>query len=320
MTLLALTLASLAIGQTSQPDAGRESKPTSRRVAPRPAPLRELSPNERDQMQVDRWVQRASRTYRLDSNQEAMVRNELESFRIERRVNMGADALEYDRLRKDLVQFWNEPANTSEDPKARREMWRRLREDPKLQEIRRRMREIDAKYPFDWASSVERVEKILPAELVQQAHDHQNERADAAAVRRQASNPFAPPILPVKPRTVGDIKGTNGNKQPAVSDPQPLHPWEKYTRDFIRVNRLNEAQSNAALSILRDVRVRAEQMDHANANRVAAANQMPDKIAREKRLSEINQSIEHLFDELKSRLDGLLTAAQRAAKERGSRE
>ena len=299
----------LSLSQATQPAGGD----VARRGRLRPAPLRDMSLTQRDMMQVDRWVQRATRTYKLDSTQQVVVRAELEAYRQERLAQMGSDAGEYERLRKELIQFWNDPGNVNDSGKADRELWRRLRQDPKVQELRGRMREIETKYPFDWAGSEKRIEKVIPAELVQEAHERQDERRKAAAARRIAASPFAPPT----PGGISRKQGSEASKEAAgavpVSPSPPPHPWESFTREFIRVNQLDAGQSNAAFSILKDLRGRAERIETANSDRVAAARLIPEQPERDKRLSELNRPIEELFQELKVRLDGLLNSSQRAA-------
>ncbi|MFQ5430859.1 MAG: hypothetical protein ACE5E1_11170, partial [Phycisphaerae bacterium] len=58
---------------------------------------RDATPEQRRQMRVDRWVERAARTYELDEAQKEQVRVEIEAIQRERREAMGADAEEYER-------------------------------------------------------------------------------------------------------------------------------------------------------------------------------------------------------------------------------
>src|ERR1043166_7251507 len=210
-----------------------------------------------------------------------MVRAVLESFRNDRQAAMGTDAAEYENLRKELAQFWNESA--AEEGQTQRRQWRKVREDPKAQEIRRKIREIEKKYPFDWETAMQRCEKLIPAEQVQNAHDRQEQRRQAAGARRRSANPFFPPAGPAGPGAI-DSAGQSRDDRPRqeLATPPAMDPWEKYTRDFIQVNKLDSAQSNSALSILKDLRSRASQIEHSNADRIKAADELPDQTAREK--------------------------------------
>ena len=93
---------------------------------------------------------------------------------------------------------------------------------------------------------------------------------------------------------------------------KPLHPWEKYVRDFSARYELTQQQDNSAMSVLKDVRTQAQRIEQTNAPKIAEAEKIKDAIARAKRLAELNAPIDHLFEQLKARLDSLLTAPQRA--------
>lgn len=121
--------------------------------------------------------------------------------------------------------------------------------------------------------------------------------------RKHGTDPISKPRLPDKPKK-------RGNK--ASERARPLNEWEQYVRDFITDYDLTEAQRNAALSILREMTGRAVQIANAHRNRMAEAEKIPDRRRRAERLKELNAPIDRLFHDLKLRLDGLLTAAQRS--------
>lgn len=93
--------------------------------------------------------------------------------------------------------------------------------------------------------------------------------------------------------------------------PRPLGPWEKHVQGFIRNHALTPAQQTAAMAILKDVQARRAQIERVYAPRIAAAEQLKNPEARKKQLAELNKPTETLFEELKTRLDRLLTASQR---------
>lgn len=99
---------------------------------------------------------------------------------------------------------------------------------------------------------------------------------------------------------------------PKPAAPRALHPWEIHVNKFIERQDLSEAQTASARSILKDALRRADQTERANADRVAAAKRMTDRKAREKRLAELKAPTDRLFEELKTRLGTILTAAQRS--------
>jgi len=90
-----------------------------------------------------------------------------------------------------------------------------------------------------------------------------------------------------------------------------LHPWEKYVQDFNARHELTAAQAASSQSILKDVRRRAQLVEKRNATSLAEAERMRDRTLRLQRLAELNKPVDQLFEELKKRLNGLLTAAQR---------
>lgn len=105
-----------------------------------------------------------------------------------------------------------------------------------------------------------------------------------------------------------------GNKKSA-DKPVPLDKWEQYVRDFLEAYKCTPEQTNSALSILSELKGRAESLEKASKKQLDAANEIKDRRKRQSRIDAINAPIERLFDQLKRRLDGLLTSHQRAIKQ-----
>jgi len=101
-------------------------------------------------------------------------------------------------------------------------------------------------------------------------------------------------------------------KPEAPQQARPLNEWEVYVRDFIQRNDLTMAQRHSALSILRDLTFRADQIERAIRPRLAEAKGISNKKVRKQRLDALRQPINALFHQLQKRLDGLLTASQRS--------
>lgn len=303
--LLAMTSAAGA-----QPDMGPSSATTQpeRMVRP-PLPMADIFQLD-DGRRYERILQSVTRTYNLDELQKAMVRNEIETMSAERRVAMGADAGEYDRLREELRKLQTPPEGGEQMPEARRARFRAMRDSSEFRELRAKLSELDRKYPIDMESAIGRVEKLLPPEQAAAGRERRERRMTEFRERRgrrRGENATSQPML-----------GANIAKREAAEDvraaapPPPLHPWEKYVREFITRYELSDGQSNAALAMLKDVQGRAGQVEKLQADRVAAANAIRDGDARKKALAELNKPYDDLFGELKRRLDSLLTAAQRA--------
>ncbi len=150
---------------------------------------------------------------------------------------------------------------------------------------------------------------------------------------KAAQRPSRPDLQPVE-KSVPEVAKQGRPAQPArpkavekeVRDKKPVRKaaeeeyvevrlpdeWELYVQQFTKRCELTSTQANAAMSILKDLRTRAVQIEQFNKDRIAAAEQIKDPAARRARLKELRAPISRLFDELKKRLDGLLTAAQRA--------
>ncbi len=320
-------------------DADRDARRERRRA--RRERYRNAAPEKRREMRLDRYVRMTTRAYELDEAQQIVVRGEIEAMDAERRVKMGPDAEEYDRLRDKMFEFWGRQAgNEGEGRRRGRDGWRGMRDNPEFQKLRRKMRDIEEKHPFDMEAAIQRVEKLLPEEQVKKGRERragwQERRARWRGRRRNREEPpsteakagdtqvptpeqraavekavKAADEVRTKAQLAEDVKRVTKlvEKQAA----KELHPWEKHVRDFISRYKLTDPQVAAAMSILKDVRKRAVQIEQTNAKKVDEANKIKDKAGQKARLKALNEPIDRLFDELKKRLDGLLTASQRAA-------
>lgn len=322
--------------------------------------FRGASSEERRQMRSERMVEMATRTYELDETQKELVRSELELIGVERRVAMGDQAEEYDKLREEMSKFWQQRQEQAGERAGgrgdRREFWRGLRDDPEFSKLRSRMREIDQKYPFSWRDSLKRVESLLPEEQAAKGRarlderfqrfgrsrqDRRDRRADreqrsvertlreAETAMREAGSPeqretaqrlLADARTKIAERSLSEdarrslqerVEAAERTATEKNPKPRSLGPWEKYVQGFIGNHALTPAQQTAAMAILKDMQARRAQIERVYAPRIAAAEQLKDPKARKQRLAELNKPTEKLFEELKTRLDRLLTASQR---------
>ncbi len=338
--LLGHAITTLSLFQNAPPSAGpdgsaapRKDRNASPREQRRRRPdrgdsFRDATPEQRRQMQVDRMIDRATRTYELDDNQKPLVRTELETIQRERRQAMGPEAEEYDKLREQMSQFWRPPPNEKGEPVSRdelRERRRRMMDDPEFRKVRDRLRELDRKYPVDWEDAMKRVETLLPPEQAEKGRkrieerearreeraQRWRERAELRRARRGEVDPNAAaagtsvPTLPTK------VESPSSAAPPVQPPATVLHPWEIYVREFITQHQLTAAQQAAAMAVLKDVRSRAAQTELSLREKTAQAEEMSDPAARAARLAELRKPTDQLFIELKNRLDGLLTASQR---------
>ena len=310
--------------------------------------MRNATPEERRKMMLDGWMDMTTRGYELTADQQATVRKEMEAMDAERRAKMGAEADEYDKLRAQQFEMWAklaEQGGNNDEQQGGPQAWRRMRENPEYQKIQQRIDELDQKYPFDMMASIQRIEKLIPEEQVKKAHarfeeqraqwqqrqdqNQGNRRGNRRDRQRGQDRPGeASPPPPAggadkpaadagKAKADAERAAAEAAKRAAETPPPaaaPMHPWEKYVREFIARYELSEAQATSAQAVLKDVMKRAAQIEATYAKQIAEAEQIKDRAARETRLKELNKPMDQLFDELKRRLDTLLTAQQRAKK------
>lgn len=273
------------------------------------------TPEERRRQRLDQMVQQATRLYDLDDAQREVVRSQIEMMQAERKAKMGAEADEYDQLRTKMFDHWRSARENAGERVRDPKYWEEVRLDPQMQETRKRVRELEAKYPFNFDEQLQRIETLLPAEQVAKGRERwaaRERRGDEGGrdMRRRTER---------ERRSRGDqvARGDStpatvapGNPLPPPKVAPPPHPWEVHTRRFIEQYQLTESQSAAAMGVLKDMRQRAEQVEQLTASRVAA---VADAAGKKKLEDESMHQVESLFGELKQRLESLLTAAQSSA-------
>ncbi len=169
--------------------SNREFQPTARRDRRGGR----LLPADREEMQMERWVRMAVRTYGLDEAQEELVRNEVEKIQQERRGAMGDEAEEYRQLKLQRDAMY-EAATQEQESEAdlpasqrlakQRDRRRTLRKNPDYQQIQRRMREIEQKHALDMDEYTQRIEQLLPEEQVRKAAEYRRRMEQRREQRR----------------------------------------------------------------------------------------------------------------------------------------
>lgn len=97
----------------------------------------------------------------------------------------------------------------------------------------------------------------------------------------------------------------------------PLGAWQAYVDSFVGRYRLSESQAQSARSILDEVQGRAEKNRDSSAEQLKTVERQledaspHDRSQLQQQRRTLRRPIAKLFDELKKRLDSLLTAAQR---------
>jgi hypothetical protein len=200
-----------------------------------------------------------------------------------------------------------------------------MMQDPEVRKMRQRLVELEQKHQIDWDDASHRIEALLPAEQAQKGRQRLEEQSAKRDERQQrwrqrlddGRNQTGVPSVTEQP-VDGTDRVSSESAVPAIAQaagkpaaPAPLHPWEAYVRSFIAEHNFFPSQQASAMAVLKDVRSRAGQIEISLRDKIAAAEKIPDEAARSKRLTELHEPVERLFVEIKTRLDGLLTAAQR---------
>ncbi len=311
---------------------------------------RNATPEERQKMRTDRMIEMAARTYDLTDEQKTVVRTEMDKMREERRAQMGPMADRYDQLREQMMEYWTSRRDENgdgdrrslrSDPEfqklrsemqeierkfpfdwqasvqriesllppeqaakgrarfeERRQRWQERRED---RESRLQERMLDTISESEKAAAEGRAADAVKA--LKKAERELDRRGLSDAVRQELSNRIQLALQQIEP--AASVESNNAT-------PAAEHAWEKFVREFGDRYALSATQQSSAAAILKDVRSRASQIEISNAAKIVAATELTDAKERDAKLKELNAPIEKLFDELKIRLDGLLTAEQRA--------
>jgi hypothetical protein len=108
-----------------------------------------------------------------------------------------------------------------------------------------------------------------------------------------------------------DGEGRRGRRQELPVN--PLGPWERYVVDFTAKYDLDPSQQSVAQSILRDMLTQRKLFEDTHRADLAIAQQVEDPARRQQQIEAVSAPVARMFDELKSKLDRLPTAAQREA-------
>jgi len=98
---------------------------------------------------------------------------------------------------------------------------------------------------------------------------------------------------------------------------RPLDMWESYVKQFIKRHDLSKAQANQAMAVLKELRGQAKAYEKKHADEIKKLERSisaADPAAKPRfqgQLDELREPIAHLFEDLRTRLDTLLTEAQR---------
>ena len=245
------------------------------------------TPQERQSLRLDWQVGMMTRSYELTEDQQKTVRAELEKAAQEYRKAMGPERVEeMEKLRKEIREFWRGRVRGGEN--AGPDRWRSLADDPKFAEMRERMSQLQADSPFDWRANIDRIEKLLPKEQVAAGRKRREERMSGWA---------------------GGARDFQGRRR-AWQRPADEDAWSDFVSNFIARYNLDAAQASSASAVLKDVQERAARLRRTQKDSREKARALGDDRERRRQLGTLDEPIEALFSELKSRLDSIPTESQ----------
>ncbi len=91
----------------------------------------------------------------------------------------------------------------------------------------------------------------------------------------------------------------------------PLDDWDKYVQEHAKKVGFDDAQLTRAQAVLKDLKRRANQYRMSRSDMFAVAALKTDAKEREAMTKNLNKPIDAMFDELKQRIDSLMTHEQR---------
>ncbi len=343
--VLLVLLAGIGFQSPPPSEASEPSAASPRRERMRPQRAARLGeflaadPQRQREIRLERMWVLVGRTYDLTDEQRPAVHDVLRKMQSEHYAAMGPDGAELDRLQKQMAEYWSSRLERDE-PGRGRGAW----QDPEFRALRDQLAEIRARHPFDMDAAAARIEALLPpeqAEAGRQRRAEWRERRmrweqgrEAREVCRgrgegpaDSTNPEARPRAAERRRERFEaqrerwmLRRTEREATPPP-DGVPLapqaadeHPWRRYAREFAAANRLDAAQRASVEAVLKDVLARAEDYRRAKARELGETMWLPPSPERDAKMRELQAPLDNLFEEVRSRLDDLLTAEQRAAR------
>lgn len=316
-------------------------------------PPREITPEDRERFydrMIERQMERFSRNYELDDQQQQQVRAKLEDLRVEQRTFTEQHWPEFQSMREEMRQAREQ--RRPPDPQRREEMRQRfesLRSQSPLFNTDRVAGEIEQMLPAEQAERGRARRQAEQAEREQrrqqfreqfeQRRGEWEQRREEWRQRRERGEGFGRRAGPAdtvegQPEAItgGDDddsrherRGEGGGPAESASPTaqtmagqstggipeNPIGPWEQYVREFIQRYQLDPAQQATAQSVLREVLKRRVSYEQSHRLDFAAARKITNSSERDGRLAELNKPVVSMFDELKRRLNHIPSSAQR---------
>jgi hypothetical protein len=253
---------------------------------------------------VERYMERATETYQLTDAQRQQVFQRLEQIKADALSTGEQRQQERQRIWEQMRQLRDQrDAGQQVDRSAEEALWRQMRA---------------ARGPLgDYDNVTQEVEKLLPPEQVQQGHERREQRRQQWRRERDRDDDDDDSWRGRdgrRDRDRGDDRGRRGRGD-RDSDFSSVDAWERYTRNYAQRYQFDASQQAAAQSILRDLLQQRQAYEESHRLDFAAAEKIEDRDLRRKQQDYLNQPVRQLFEQLKTKLGQLPTAAQRAVVE-----
>ncbi|MCG8406679.1 MAG: hypothetical protein MI923_15900 [Phycisphaerales bacterium] len=345
--ILVLALPVFTAAQNTKGPGRKSGKTTAKRKSTPPKPIPELQiyplgPDEFRALETQEMIALARHLYEPDPRETVLIEAEINRIQDER-WESNEKISEFKAMLAERSRLFQEiTAAISPDEPPRKKL-RQVQRNKDFAKVLSNMRKYERKQGHRFTNYAEQIESVLDPTKVEAARREWKNRVKKSRETNQLRellqglrhrrwrSKTSPQKSPAKKdadkikskseagKSKAPSKPRNAKKKPSkprsdrgTGPIKPLSEWEAYVRDFIRDYELTPTQSNAALSILRDIQSRAAQVEKRNKGKIAAAQKITDAKLRKQRLAELDEPMQQLFRELCRRLDRLLTGAQRS--------
>jgi hypothetical protein len=265
----------------------------------------QAGPEERRDLRANRIVEMIDRTYQLDPAQKQTVTDEVRRMQREYYAGLGPDAAELDKLESKMSDFWRKQSATSRPARGRR-----LMRDPEFRSLSDRIWEIRRNHPFDFEQATSRIESLLPPDQVAKGRERREQFRQRMETFRQERSERPRRSRPDNADSTSPAAPDSARSPTPVIE-QPRHPWEVFANEFSAQHRLTASQQAAVRAIVKDLIARDTAYQASHAAELAALARAEPGPERDAQRTQLEAPTQDMFNELKSRLDDLLTADQR---------
>lgn len=232
---------------------------------------------------VDRYLSSFKSVYDLNDNQVKLVRERLKQLKVKELEYNETYREQGQKLDAELHELWEKRRNGEEVDTER------MRE---LIEERGRIRRNSPL--MSWDNVTEEIEKLLPAKQVAKSRKRLEERRREDERRRDETH------------------WLNKVKRGLRADPSEKDSWDRYVEGFVRMFQLDDSQQSTAGSIMRNFKQLRDIYRESKRDEYKGLLSLADIKERDKKMEELRQPVDRLFEDLKTELDRIPTSAQKA--------